>query len=103
MSDWLKELDRLERHGDHSGECDRLVLDHARELIDAAKDYKRLLGAHHIVMTSLAECIQENSNLKALLKRVEWVGTDGYPFCQLCFMEKDGGHRDNCELAEAIK
>ena len=105
MTDWLKELDRLELAGDksspkvgHSTHYYILLWEHARELIDAAKENIDLRWQtknwERKEIDRAGCCIaneEENDDLKALLRRVR----DSSKICPL----KCTGI---CEIVEAL-
>ena len=116
MVDWLEELDRLDREPGGAIPFFTLLRNHARELIDAAKERD---GLKHQINTHWRPTVKKYieigektnkiiDNLKALLRRVEWEGVDeGATVCPIC---KGIGHgwdvmrfqKTDCELAKAL-
>ena len=114
MTDWLEELDRLERESPSWGSSDglehRLLYDHARELIDATKEqntYEEELREDRDAYATAHKRAQHTvNNLLALLRRMEWIPNElNYHNCHFCWnqLEAHKGHTSNCELAAIFK
>jgi len=89
---------------------------HAPALIAAARDIDSIRGAGStlgakmlIVMQANTELQAEVAELKGLLKEAEWISEQAdFGTCPICMEYNDGrgrngGHAQNCRLAEALK
>ena len=109
MTDWLKELDRLDREPGGAIPFFTLLRNHARELIDAAKKVKECDDYYTSWAESMDSLTADRDNLKALLRRVEWMGSDGGATkCPVCGGYGHGwdvlpGHAPDCELKKLLR
>ena len=84
----------------------------ARELIDAAKERDRI---KHLMFDSMPgrtiiELKADNDNLRALLRKFEWAGFNGFDEenCWICkatkfVLDKNGKHAPDCKLAAVLE
>lgn len=124
MSDWLDELDQLERSDrrnkvSHWGLSSylRMLHEHGRELIDAMRGWQEAIDtgdaiedAYWGVREERNNLRAENEKLRALLRLCEWP--DMEMRCSMCggFMPTPAneglryrGHTETCELAGVLK
>lgn len=118
MLDWLEELDRLERHKcsatTHCQDCKALVevlVQGARELIDAAKESRRWQNffgpSVQKSITNMAAKINEVHRLRTLMRRLEWANCDDGDHCPCCDAPRYDtdsltSHEPGCELAAVL-
>lgn len=96
MSDWLDELDEMEQRQLTGEEYDHyvgLLIDYARELIDAAKKYDK---ACDYFVAGMAKGSTDRDNLRALLHKCSVYRSGSAEYCDICY-EESAGHCSCCK------
>ena len=99
-----------ENEEDKKRELTGLVID-CREIVIKKKQYDglKLCVSESVNLIwewhkkEIAKLKADNLRLVEVLKELEWSWDVGIKYCNMCGENEDDGHRQDCELKEALK